>query len=128
VTANLKSIMAGDLSPFREPSALCGSNDGDVDMVLTGEAVRKVLAELASGKAQPEVVARWAEFVAINDREPEYENAIDEAVNRMRDLGDAIDGEITPEEAAKMIRELGGDSGEKALSEAELRREFHEHY
>jgi hypothetical protein len=91
------------------------------ELVLTAKAVRQVLQALQRSEVSPEVVQRWASFVRrgfvtgtqagpVIPIDVEYEASVEEqiadAIARLDELGDSIDGEIRNEELAQMIRSL----------------------
>lgn len=79
---------------------------------LTASTVSQVLTSLVSGLIKPEAAQKWAESTATSgvDYEPQHEDAIDDAIRALRNLGDAVGGKITPEMAAQMVQALGGRS------------------
>src|SRR5947208_13513912 len=88
---------------------------------LTAHAVRQVLLALGERKIAPEETQAWASFVRrgyipttekvvrIIDipYEENREDAIVEAIGRMDELGDIIDGAMDDNEIRKLIDQLG---------------------
>ena len=92
-------------------------------MRTSGYALVSVLLGLSQGVFPPELVQSWASFVRRGyqapstggpitpldiDYEEAWENAIVEAVTRLDEVGDIIDGEVTSEGALNLIQLLGG--------------------
>ena len=90
-------------------------------LVLTGEAVAAVLQGLVERKLDPADCQAWASFVRwgsvptaaggiTESLDIDYELARDEqiadAVSRLDELGDVIDGEISDDEAFELIHSL----------------------
>lgn len=90
-------------------------------LVLHRASVVTVLQGHAAGLWAPEQVQAWASFVrrgrvvgswsgAIRPLDIEYEQAFEdeivEAIGRLDEIGDIIDGEVSPEEARDLIRML----------------------
>jgi hypothetical protein len=127
-TEILRSLVAGDLAALRQVG---GWADGDVLAAANGEplmvtraAVIRVLRDLDAGGIDPEAARRWASFVRRGylpsaGRSPvqpidigieaAYEEAIIDAVGRLDELGDAVDGELSPDELRALIRTLEAD-------------------
>ena len=93
----------------------------DERLLVSRDAVVTVLQGLADGTWAPPQAQAWASFVrrgvATTDPGPvraldvEYEEAwedgIVEAVSRLDEIGDLIDGEVTPKELRELLRMLG---------------------
>jgi hypothetical protein len=79
---------------------------------VTADTVKRLLTALASNPKDWQDIGRWGHFIRFGGFEYEqgHEEAIETVVCRMEELGDAVDGEITPEEAAELIQALGGNS------------------
>ena len=88
-----------------------------LELIVEARVVAQVLAEFDAGTAQADVVQRWAEFIRWGhlpgtagprlsnvyvDYEAEAEDAIIEALARLDELGDIVDGELRPGEAAQL--------------------------
>ncbi len=91
------------------------------ELVLPAAAVGKMLTALRLGQITPDVAQSWASFVrrgylAGADEQPlqpidiQYDPAAEEeiveAVSRLDELGDAIDGAIGSAESEALIRRL----------------------
>lgn len=100
---------------------LLGSVSGQ-ELVLTKLAVMRVLEDLRSDRIKPADVQRWASFVrrgfAAPARgpllpldivyEPQFEDEIVEAIGRMDEIGDIIDGDFTADEIEEHLTRLRG--------------------
>jgi len=87
---------------------------------LKASAVKHVMLALSRGLIAPEVAQSWASFVRwgyfeglgypSSDFDIEYEaaaeRAIVDAISRMDELGDPIDGEIMPDEFRSLLSAL----------------------
>ena len=87
---------------------------------LKPSAVRHVLLSLAEGDVAPDMAQAWASFVRRGyfegrgypspgfdiEYDESAEMAIADAVGRMDELGDSIDGEIGPDEMRSLIAAL----------------------
>lgn len=95
---------------------------GTAELVLRRSAVIAVLRGHSKGQWEPGLVQSWASFVRRGyvaggsgggirpldiEYEREFEDGIVEAVGRLDEIGDIIDGEVSPEEALDLIRQLG---------------------
>jgi hypothetical protein len=95
-----------------------------LDLVLERDVVAGVLERFGAGRLSPVVVQAWASFMrrgylpgggseAIDPIEITYEgqheSAIADAVARLDELGDAVDGELRDGEAADLLGALAGD-------------------
>jgi hypothetical protein len=93
----------------------------DLHLVLTASALARVLEEFDDGMHTADAVHRWAEFVRCGffgpippggifpvdiDYELQAEDDIVEAMARLNELGDIIDGELRPGEAAELRKAL----------------------
>ena len=87
------------------------------ELVLPAAAVGKMLTALRLGQITPDVAQSWASFVRRGADEqplqpidiqydPAAEEEIVEAVSRLDELGDAIDGAIGSAESEALIRRL----------------------
>jgi hypothetical protein len=112
----LRSALTGDpstVADLREvPHEQIRTATESIRCVLGADAVRAVLSALRSGSAEADVQA-WASFMRRGyvegshsrgirpidiEYEPIAEDAIVEAISRMDELGDAIDGSMSIEE------------------------------
>ena len=114
----LARLVSGDteaLEPLaRLPKGELEKWGESIELVVRAEAVAKVLRELSMNSIDGEVAQRWASFVrrgffegldgdsvikpvSIN-YEDSYEAAITEAVSRLDEIGDLVDGEV-PDQA-----------------------------
>jgi hypothetical protein len=94
---------------------------GATELILRRSAVVTVLRGHSTGQWEPELVQAWASFVrrgyvaggsgGIRPLHIEYQQAFEdeivEAIGRLDEIGDIIDGEVSPEEALDLIRLLG---------------------
>src|SRR5262249_48812395 len=112
----VEKLVSGDLSagpvvyalPHEQLRATCQ----DKHLVLTRQPAATVLRDLAAGKISGSEAQAWASFVRHGyvagskgpiqplpiDYEPEYEDAIVEAIGRMDEIGDVVDGALEREE------------------------------
>jgi hypothetical protein len=115
----------GDLAAVRVLESLSRAEvetlASDVELVLSARVLAQVIADYDAGVALKHDVQRWAEFVRWGhlpgpngprisdvdiDFEIEAEDAIVEALARLDELGDIIDGELRPGEAAQLRQAL----------------------
>jgi len=96
--------------------ALAGS-----DLVLTRDAVARTLRRYRAGEFDGATVQAWASFVRRGyiggsggpvkplriDYEDAYEDAIVEAVGRLDEIGDLIDGTVNDAEVEVLLTALG---------------------
>ena len=91
-------------------------------LILTREATSNVLEALAAGRVSPEAAQAWASFVrrgfveGSGERQPilplviefetTWENAISQAVSRLDEIGDVIDGQVSSDEVTGLLRNL----------------------
>lgn len=120
----IDDALAGDvravdaLRPVPHEIVLAAANEGS--LTVPRAAVTRVLAELASAQVADHDVQRWASFVQEGmivpqvgpitpihfEYEPAYESAIADAVGRLAELGEAIDGEISAAERQRLMERL----------------------
>jgi hypothetical protein len=118
-------IMGGDLQAFEalllaKPPGIDELHKSGVRFIVSAPAVKKVLLALQSREVAPELIQQWASFIRhgffgrsllprtslpINYNETQ-EDAIADAVGRLDELGDLIDGEIRDAEITELIRSL----------------------
>jgi hypothetical protein len=93
----------------------------DMRLEVSRDATVGVLRGLADGTLAPGDVQRWASFVrrgyttsAVSpvrpldiEYESSWEDCIAEAVSRLDEIGDSIDGDVTPEEVCELLQMLG---------------------
>jgi len=123
----LNAALRGDPGAIAELSAagnsqiVAAADELPGPLVLTGEAVATVLQGLVERKLDPADCQAWASFVrrgyvsnaaggATDSLDIDYELTRDEqiadAVSRLDELGDVIDGEISDDEAFELIHSL----------------------
>jgi hypothetical protein len=117
----LAQVLGGDVRAMDEIEGLTSVQLSDasknVELLVRPEAVARVIAQYDSGRASAEDAQRWASFIrwghpATREKGPitpldieyeaEYEDAIVEAIARLDELGDLIDGELREGEAAEL--------------------------
>jgi hypothetical protein len=90
-------------------------------LAVSREAAVAVLLGLNQGTITPDEAQRWASFVRWGhaadtsgpirpldiDYEDPWEDAIVEAVGRLDQIGDLVDGEVTPGEVLDLLQLLG---------------------
>jgi hypothetical protein len=125
--AVLRAAVGGDLGAFSivatQPHGVlqeCSASAGD--LVVTVDAICRVLGALRSRSVPPIDVQRWASFVrrgyvAGVDRQPVRPIAIDyevaseaaivEVLARLDEIGDLVDGAVDDAEIRTMISGLG---------------------
>lgn len=125
----LRAVLAGDVTAMNEISeysqAQLADAAGTTGLALRASAVAAVLARYEAGELSPRETQRWAAFVRWGhlvdgssgpvrpldiDYEADHEDAIVEALARLDELGDLIDGELRDGEAAELRRALVGTS------------------
>lgn len=114
---SLPVLMSFEHAALRDAATALG-----VPLVVSPGAVTAVLQGLDAGVFPPNLVQSWASFVRrgyiedpnggpvqpLNiDYEDAWEDAIVEAVSRMDEIGDIIDGEISSHEVRNMIQLFG---------------------
>ena len=123
----LLAAVSGDLSALNALKPLDRSQVEEqaegLQLVLAARVVARVLADYDAGVTRRDEVQRWAEFIRWGHLpgtsgprlsnlevyyEPEAEDAIVEAIGRLDELGDIIDGELRPGEAAELRAALVG--------------------
>lgn len=121
----LIAAVRGDLESFRklrhlDHESLTELATGLPELVLTASAVRGVLRALRDRQVAPDLVCEWAWFVrrgflvggpgGIRPIEIPYEAAneteIAEALSRLSELGDDVDGTISGDEFEQLIGSL----------------------
>jgi hypothetical protein len=124
----LDRIVAGDatsldkIATVEQSLILTVAQSRNEPLVVSRSAVIAVLVGLMEGTLSPSEAQAWASFVRrgfIANRskgpiravgieyEAAWEDAIVEAVGRLDEIGDIIDGEVTDDEALSLIRGLG---------------------
>ena len=91
-------------------------------LTLTATAVATVLRGMLSGAHSPEEAQQWASFVRhgyfaepgrgpVNPLDIDFEASADQsiadAIGRLDEIGDLIDGEVTTEEIYQLLAALG---------------------
>jgi len=121
----ISKVVAGDLHAFEEllkfdPVCIDKHIEALPEFTLAKHAVRKVLLSLLGAEFNRQVIQQWASFVRHGYfgrmsgprgqvsiwYDESAEDPIADAVCRLDELGDEIDGTITSEELTKMIREF----------------------
>ena len=125
-TEDLRRILDGDASDIdrleNRQAEIVAAADllPTAALTLKPAAVRRVLMALNAGKISPAQAQAWASFmrrgfVRSNEQpvrpidirfDPEREEEIAEAVSRMDELGEAIDGRISPAESLELVASL----------------------
>jgi hypothetical protein len=123
---DLRKTVQGDLAAFarllEQSHDIVRSHRAQLtDLTFTGSAVLHVLQMLQHGEASPEFVQRWASFMRRGyiastgngpiapidiDFEATREQAIADALARLDELGDVVDGEIDDGELGAMMERL----------------------
>lgn len=115
---DLRKTLEGDVPSFLRIAKLPHEALATKErLVVEAAGVRRILLALQSGELVPEVAQRWASFVRCGlfyvghvpldiEYEEAYEDAIVEAVSRLDELGDIIDGTIDEEEMAELLARL----------------------
>lgn len=125
---SLAGVIRGELDPM---SAIVSATHEEVlaaagalgtPLVVPRSAAVSVLRGLHDGVYRPESVQAWASFVGVGfvanrspgpirpveiDFEDAWEDAIAEAVSRLDEIGDAVDGEVTGSEVLDLLQRLG---------------------
>lgn len=119
-TTVLPDISRADHDSLRRAEAEIGS-----PLIVTRTAAVKVLRGLIEDRFPPTTAQIWASFMMYGyvaggrgpitpldiDYEEEWEDAIATAISRLEEIGDLIDGEVTKDEALKLIQDLGEPKG-----------------
>jgi hypothetical protein len=119
---DLMHAVEGDLDAFslllhQDHATLLKSSSGPGTLIVTPDAVRRVLVALRAGQVSPALVQQWASFVRLGftslrngpikpvdiDYDPKSEDAIVEVVGRLDEIGDLIDGEVTNDEIERLL-------------------------
>ena len=120
----VEKLVGGDLStgsfvyvqPHDQLLAACQ----DKRLVVTRQAAATVLRDLSAGKVTGPEAQAWASFIRHGyvaggrgpvrplpiDYESEFEDAIVEAISRMDEIGDVVDGELDRDEIEGLLEEL----------------------
>jgi hypothetical protein len=122
----LRTALNGDVASIitleRFTDAELSDAASGLTLMLSSAAVARVLGEYDKGRLADEVVQRWASFMRRGfltrthgpvrpldiDFEAAHEDAIVEALARLDDLGDIIDGELREGEAEQLRKDLLG--------------------
>ena len=108
----------GEIQGFTDEELLAAT--ASEQLILSSVAVIKVLKDLADGVLEPQAVQSWASFVRngivgphnypvhplLIEYDSEHEDAIADAVARMDDIGDLIDGVLSNDEIARLAEDL----------------------
>ncbi|MDT4912867.1 MAG: hypothetical protein QOC66_1995, partial [Pseudonocardiales bacterium] len=97
-------------------------SDTEADpLVLTSKTVASVLQRFVAGEISADDAQRWASLMRWGrmsdaaceltvsfeiEYEEQFELAIAESIGRLTELGDVVDGELRPGEAAELLRAL----------------------
>lgn len=127
----LLQIVAGDLTHFDQLFHISGDDlvkarNQIKDLTLTNKAILRVLSEFQNAILTEEQVQQWASFIrwgyiGMNQNsgpirpidiefQEEFEEPIIEALSRLDELGDIVDGEIGQDELNQLISSLQGNS------------------
>ncbi|SDJ37928.1 hypothetical protein SAMN05444157_3083 [Frankineae bacterium MT45] len=127
IVAALDAVLMGDVGGIpvlqaADPAELA-SCAASMPLVMNHEAVANVLQKFGSGQISAEDAQRWASLVRWGfiagqsgseptgpidiDWELKYEDEIAEAVGRLDELGDIIDGTIDQDEVSYLVNMLG---------------------
>ena len=115
--SRIPEIFGADHASLRAEAAALGE-----PLIATRAAVAEVLRGLHDGRLEAVDARRWASFVRHGhgpgltepfrpvdiEYEAEGEDAIVEAIARLTELGDLVDGIIGDEEATELLSALGG--------------------
>jgi hypothetical protein len=121
----VRRTVEGDLRAFAslltlDPLTLDESREALPGLLLAPEAVKRVLLALQQNEVEESLVQAWASFVRrgyfgfVNQpRKPldiafdeRHEDQIATVVARLDELGDSIDGSISPEELKELMDSL----------------------
>ena len=85
-------------------------------LLLTKQAVSRALSSLLAQEITPEQAQSWASFLfwssPVNiewEEDSDEDDTIAQAIHRMEEIGDVIDGELGPEEIRELILKLAHD-------------------
>jgi hypothetical protein len=123
VSLIVQSALDGDVSAISRLEALSHEltqTDGESPLLLTASAVSRVLRALYQGDVDPVDVQKWATFVRTGyvagnsvrvrplriDYETEFEDPIVEAIARMGEIGDSVDGVVERTEIQELLNNL----------------------
>lgn len=123
VQAMLALLVAGDtdalksLEPVSQEEIATSANG--IELVVDARAVADVLRKLSARSIDARTAQRWASFVRRGffegrnagkgmksvriEYDEAYENAIAEAISRMDEIGDSIDGTVPDETETELI-------------------------
>jgi len=128
---DLGKVVLGDLETFsrmvdQKHESIIEYSRSLPSLVLRAGSVRRVLRDLLHHRASPAEAQRWASFIrrgyiaGIQDErvtpiqisyDPADEHQLADIVSRLDELGDSVDGEISPEELEAMIASLPASDG-----------------
>jgi hypothetical protein len=125
IVAAVEKLVSGDMAMaslvYELPHEQLAEASRDTHLVLTRCAVVNVLRGLTAGGISDSDAQQWASFVrrgyvskpadgAVKpiaiDYELQFEDAIVEAIGRMDEIGDAVDGKLDDEEIQGLLDEL----------------------
>jgi len=132
----LTRAVNGDVDAFIQvmeiPHAeLSGHEAMPLTFVVTVPAVERVLAAWESSRVSEVLVQRWASFVRSgfvgrpgifpvkpldNEFDPQHEEQINDAVGRLDEIGDVIDGEPTVHKVRALLNHLVGNDDQQKSS------------
>lgn len=115
--AAMDAIVRTDQQAIRAAGAMIAS-----PLILTRDATSNVLKGMAAGRVSPGLAQAWASFVMrgyvgrpsanqpilplVIDFETTWEDAIAQAVSRLDEIGDLIDGQVSNDEVTCLLRNL----------------------
>jgi len=123
----LVRAVAGDARALRvlaelNHDALARAAVGLTPLIVTPEATIRVLEDLRAGRISPESAQSWASFVRRGyvedprqrgtirpveiDYQPDSESAIVDAVSRLDEIGDVVDGVVSRSEIDTLLERL----------------------
>ncbi len=125
---DLKGTLRGDLSRFKVirnlPHVRIRELADEIEsLMVTKDAIIKVLGDYRDGLYKDSLVQEWASFISNGyltgkgpvkeidiDWGPESEEAMTHALYRLSELGDIIDGAISVDEIGSLISNLTGEN------------------
>ena len=125
VAVRLRSVVDGDMADLDEvlatPHGLLERAAAGASLTVGPEALTRIVDALLNGSITPERAQQWASFIRHGsapqaERSPirpidiDYDSECDQLVadvlGRLDEIGDLIDGEVTPDELLSMRERL----------------------